>query len=325
MIHTFEQLAAEVRKALDAIRLGKDPPELYEPITYALSMGGKHIRPVLLLMGCEAFGGNITGALPAAVAVELFHNFTLVHDDIMDKAHLRRGKPTVYRKWNADTALLAGDTLMALAYDHLLQTDSRALKEVLSVFNQAAIEVCEGQQLDMNYEALQEVSLPDYMKMIRLKTSVLLGASLRMGAIVAGAPGEESAKLYEAGINLGLAFQLMDDVLDTYGEQEKFGKKTGSDIVNNKKTYLYVKALELADADTRARLKKLYASTEMDEKEKIDAVTEIFGRLNVRHHADELMNIHYRKAIACIGEVQIEEKNKEELYNTARRILRRQC
>jgi geranylgeranyl diphosphate synthase type II len=324
MIHTFEQLEAEVGKALEAVRLGKDPPELYDPIAYALSVGGKRIRPVLLLMGCEAFGGNIAGALPAAVSVELFHNFTLLHDDIMDKAYLRRGWPTVYRKWNADIALLAGDTLMALAYDHLLKTEGRVLKEVLSVFNQAAIEVCEGQQLDMNYEAIQEVNLAEYMKMIRLKTSVLLGASLSMGAIIAGAPREEAAKLYASGISLGIAFQLMDDVLDTYGEQEKFGKKTGSDIINNKKTCLYVKALELADKGTARRLKELYGTVAMDDRGKIAAVMEIFGRFDVRLHAEELMNFHYSQAVATLDGVKIEEKNKSEIYKTFRRILRRQ-
>ena len=236
----------------------KKPHKLYDPIAYTMSHGGKRLRPLLTLLACDLFSGDVEKALYPALAIEVFHNFTLVHDDIMDKAPLRRGKETVYKKWDSNIAILSGDTMFALAYQYALNTDSNLVPKILSVFSQAAIEVCEGQQFDMDFETSPSVSIDEYLEMIRLKTAVLIAVSLQIGAIIGDASEEEIIEMYNFGNNLGMAFQLKDDLLDVYGEQEKFGKKTGGDIVANKKTYLFLKALELCDSDNRQILNDTY-------------------------------------------------------------------
>lgn len=226
-MHSIQYLQAKFKNALDAQKFNFDPPELYQPIGYTLALGGKRLRPVLMLMGCDLFDGDIEKAIPAAIGLEIFHNFTLLHDDIMDKAPIRRGKPSVYKKWNTNIAILSGDTMFAIAYNYVAETEKELLPDVLKVFTQTAKEVCEGQQYDLNYEVQANVSLNDYMNMIRLKTAVLFSASLKIGAIIADADANDIKNLHLFGENTGMAFQLRDDLLDVYGIEEKFGKKTG--------------------------------------------------------------------------------------------------
>ena len=248
----IQDLQLLLDEAFSRIQLPARPADLYDPINYTLGLGGKRLRPLLVLASCQMFGGEIDEAINPAIGIELFHNFTLLHDDIMDQAPLRRGKETVYKKWNPNVAILAGDTMFALANKYMLRTRQQAISQVMELFNQTAIEVCEGQQYDMDYEHQANVSIADYIEMIRLKTAVLLAASLKTGAIIAGAEAADCNYIYQFGINIGLAFQLKDDLLDVYGVQEKFGKVSGGDIIAGKKTYLYLKALETAGSEADA-------------------------------------------------------------------------
>ena len=247
---TINEIQKIIEKQIDNINFKKAPNELYGPIAYTLKLGGKRLRPALCLMGCDMFGGNINEALQPALGIELFHNFTLLHDDIMDKAPLRRGKETVYNKWNTNTAILAGDTMMAIAYDFIMKAPEVVRTKIFSIFNKTAIEVCEGQQYDMNYESQNDVTIDKYLEMIRLKTAVLLAGSLKIGAVIGGANENDTQKLYSFGENIGIAFQLKDDLLDVFSNEDKFGKKSGGDIITNKKTFLYLKAFELAEGKT---------------------------------------------------------------------------
>jgi len=244
------QLQNSINQYISNKTYGASPVELYEPINYIMSLGGKRLRPCLLLMACDMFGGDVEQALAPALAIEVFHNFTLMHDDIMDKAPLRRGKPTVHEKWNANTAILSGDVMMVESNKLIMQVKDNILRPVLDVFNDTAVGVCEGQQIDMNFETRQDVQIDEYINMIRLKTAVLVGGALKMGALVGGADDAEGTLLYNFGEQLGIAFQLQDDILDVYGDPKKFGKQVGGDIISNKKTYLLIKALELAKGDT---------------------------------------------------------------------------
>ena len=231
----------QIEEALKAKNYGSNPKELYEPIAYIMSLGGKRLRPVLVFMACDFFDGDISQALHPAIAIELFHNFTLVHDDLMDNAPLRRNQPTVHEKWNSSIAILSGDVMMVRAYQELCQAKVNYLPELLKVFSETAVKVCEGQQYDMNYESMQKVSIAQYLKMIELKTAVLLGGALKIGSIVGGAKEEEAQLLFDFGKNIGIAFQLQDDILDVYADAAKFGKQKGGDIIANKKTYLLLK------------------------------------------------------------------------------------
>lgn len=259
------------------------PRELYEPIDYTLRLGGKRIRPTLLLAANALFGGNIDEALGAALGIETFHNFTLLHDDLMDRSPLRRGQPTVYCKWDENTAILSGDTMYALAWRYFLRQPSPRLREILQCFNETAIEVCEGQQKDMNFERRTHVSIEEYMDMIRQKTAVLLAGSLKIGALYANAPDAEIDKLYSFGIHLGLAFQLQDDLLDGYGDTAVFGKKTGQDIRDNKKTFLPLSAMQLCNDNQRAELQSLFADKDnMDEDLKVRRVMALYDQLGLK-------------------------------------------
>lgn len=300
------------------------PVELYNPVNYILSLGGKRIRPLMVLAGHSLFDQEVEKSLPAAYAVELFHNFTLLHDDIMDAAPLRRGKPTVHVKYNANIGILSGDVMFALAYDYLLRLRCEQLPDVLSVFTQTAIEICEGQQMDMNFEQQENVAISDYIRMIELKTAVLLGAALKIGALSAGAPLEEAFLLHEFGRSLGIAFQLQDDVLDTYGDPSKFGKKTGGDIVQNKKTYLYLKAMELADERTGSELRGYYSGSGMAEEEKIAAVTAIFDSLGVKEAAGQVMQKYQQRALDFLAAVSVAPQKKAVLADFAESLLRRE-
>ena len=317
------QLSEYFEKELARQHFGGFPSQLYEPIEYTLKLGGKRIRPVLTLMGCCLFDNDLAKALPQAIAIELFHNFTLIHDDIMDNAPVRRGKKTVFKKWNQNTAILSGDTLFAKAYQYAQMADKEILGEVLSVFSQTAIEVCEGQQLDLEFENRNDVTVDEYMEMIRLKTGVLFASSLKIGSLIGGASPADTENLYNFGISIGLGFQLEDDLLDTYGDVEVFGKKTGGDIVSNKKTFLYLKALERADANTRNELIRLYTETQQDEEEKIKTVKQYFARLDVEKETSLLIDKYFNNSMVYLNKVNIDEEKKNELKTVAQRMVNR--
>ncbi len=261
---------------------GESPSELYTPIDYILSLGGKRIRPLLSLLSFGMFQKNPESILKQALAIEVFHNFTLMHDDIMDQAPLRRGKPTVHEKWNANVAILSGDVMLVKAYDLLMDTEPALLPEILRLFNQTAAEVCEGQQFDMNFENLSEVKEEEYIQMIRLKTAVLLGCALKMGAILGGANETESNKLYEFGVNVGVGFQLKDDLLDVFADKAKFGKQVGGDIISNKKTFLLIKAKELAQGKDAEELSYWLDQLDFDKEMKVNAVKAIYEKLGIK-------------------------------------------
>ncbi|MEI6899801.1 MAG: polyprenyl synthetase family protein [Bacteroidota bacterium] len=318
--HLKEKLDDAFRRSVPVL----PPEELYSPITYALSIGGKRIRPLLVLLGNDLFGGIPESAVPSAIGIELFHNFTLLHDDIMDKAPLRRGKETVYRKWGINTAILSGDTMFVLAYDSLLKTSVQYLPSILSLFNKTAREVCEGQQFDMNYETVNEVSIPEYMNMIRLKTAVLLACSLRAGAITADAGYLNEEQMYSFGENLGMAFQLQDDLLDVYGDEKKFGKMIGGDILAGKKTYLYLKALEVSSGSERGAIIDLYNRNPETDSMKVEKVKKVFDDLGIANFTMQEIDGYFSKAIYFLDAIQIDGQRKTDLRNMAASLLNRQ-
>lgn len=322
-MHSFEELLAIFEDRLTKENFTSEPEELYAPITYTLALGGKRIRPVLTLMACEMFGGNINDALPQAIAIEMFHNFTLIHDDIMDNAPIRRGKTTVYKKWSSNIAILSGDTLFAYAYQYAQKADKDILSDILSVFNKTAIEVCEGQQYDLNYELRNDVSVEEYIHMIKLKTAVLFGASLKIGAIIGGAESLESDKLYNFALNIGLGFQLKDDLLDTFGDESVFGKKTGGDILSNKKTFLYLKALEVADEETNKILITLYNSNNINDDEKIESVKSIFSNLDIAEITEKEIDRYFKAGIIDLNSLHVSDAIKSNLYNLAYNMIHR--
>ena len=293
-----------------------EPHELYEPIDYTLRLGGKRIRPTLLLAANGLFGGNEEQVRDATLGIETFHNFTLLHDDLMDRSPLRRGQPTVYTKWGDNAAILSGDTMFALAWRYFLRQPSPRLQEILQCFNETAIEVCEGQQKDMNFEnmTLDQVSLADYMDMIRQKTAVLLAGALKIGALYAGAPQSETTKLYDFGIHTGLAFQIQDDLLDGYGDTAVFGKKTGQDIRDNKKSYLPLAALELGSAEQKKELAALFSAKDnMDEDEKVRRVLELYNTIGLRDTLEKAIDEEFRKAKEKLDAISVAETLKKPL------------
>jgi len=319
----FNSYIKYFEKHLNIQRFDNDPAELYEPIEYTLLLSGKRIRPVLTLMACELFDGDIENALPQAIAIELFHNFTLIHDDIMDNAPIRRGKKTVFKKWNSNIAILSGDTLFALAYQYVQLADKNILPEILSVFNKTAIEVCEGQQYDLNYEEKTEVSVDEYVKMIKLKTAVLFGTSLKIGSLIGGATEADAKHLYDFGLNIGIGFQLKDDLLDTFGDENIFGKKTGGDILSNKKTYLYLHALEVASKQEKKLLISLYNPSNKD-KDKVEKVKTIFNRLKINQAATKEIDKYFEKGIRYLDKVDAPKANKEKLLEVAHKMINRE-
>jgi geranylgeranyl diphosphate synthase type II len=320
-MQTIEEIQQRITRALKEIDFRRKPGELYEPISYTLSLGGKRLRPALCLMACDMFGGDVENAINPAIGIEIFHNFTLLHDDIMDEAPIRRGEETVYKKWNTNVAILSGDTMMALAYDYIMKAPESVRSEVFSVFNKTAIEVCEGQQYDMNFETQNDISIKDYIEMIRLKTAVLLAGSLKIGAILAGADAEYGEALYRFGENLGIAFQLKDDLLDVFSDVEKFGKQTGGDIATNKKTFLYLKAFEKAEGETFTRLTHLFDNNSSD---KIAEVKKVYEELNIREDAENEMKKYFNRAIDFIEIIPVNENRKSELIKFAQRLNRRE-
>ncbi len=288
-----------------------------------MNLGGKRLRPVSLLMACNLFTDEITRAVQPAMAIEMFHNFTLMHDDIMDNAPLRRGNPTVHHKWNNSVAILSGDVMLVEAYKLIMQVESGILADVLQIFNNTAVGVCEGQQIDMNFEESESVAEADYINMIRLKTAVLLGGALKIGALVGGASQNDAAYLYDFGVNLGIAFQLQDDILDVYGDPEKFGKQVGGDIIANKKTFLLIKASELASGETRRSLAS-WLTTNNRPTEKVPAITSIYNQLQVKTLAEKEMTGYAETAFRCLEKVNVADDKKSYLRGFAESILDRQ-
>jgi len=291
----------------------REPKNLYEPIDYILKLSGKRIRPILTLMACDILSNEYHEALPAALAIEVFHNFTLVHDDIMDDAPLRRGKETVHEKWDLNTGILSGDAMLILAYQYFENYEPSTFQKLAKLFSQTALEVCDGQQLDIDFETRNDVTIDEYINMIRLKTSVLVAAALQMGAIVAQASDSDSDLLYEYGLNLGLAFQLQDDYLDTFGDPKTFGKQVGGDIIENKKTYLYLKALELANDEDKRKLLFFYKQKLQENSIKIDEVKRIFELYDIPALVQNLIQEYTTASFSSLDKMNIGSENKEKL------------
>jgi len=318
------ELHALVSKAVDELTFPAYPTDLYEPISYILALGGKRLRPALLLMACDLFGGDVESAIEPALAIEVFHNFTLMHDDIMDKAPLRRGKVTVHEKWNANVAILSGDAMMVEANKFMMKVDDAILRRVMDVFNETATGVCEGQQIDMSFEQRNNVLIDEYLDMIRLKTAVLLGGTLKIGAIIGGATLNDAQLLYSFGVNLGIAFQLQDDILDVYGDPEKFGKQVGGDILSNKKTYLLIKALELAKGNQATELEKWLTLEEFTAADKVAAVTAIYDGLDIRNYAEDAMQTYAEMAFSALNQINLSEDRRQYLRQFADNLLVRE-
>jgi len=322
-MHSPEFLQEKVIAAITALHLDRQPPELYAPIAYSMSIGGKRMRPMLVLMACELVGGNIEDALSAAVGIEVFHNFTLVHDDIMDNAPIRRGQVTVYKKWDTNIAILSGDTMFALAYEQMAKTPQEILPQILEVFTTTARQVCEGQQCDMNFESREDTTLEEYLMMIRLKTAVLLACSLKIGALTGGADAATAAALYTFGEKLGIAFQIRDDLLDTFGDEALFGKKTGGDILANKKTYLYLAALTYGSPQACKELKEIYRGDSMLPEEKIARVKTLFTAAGVESLCETVSADYYKQAMDAIEQLNFSEERLLPLRNFATHLLGR--
>lgn len=311
----------DIEKAIAALDWKREPYGLYEPIEYTLASGGKRLRPRLVLLAAEMFGGKEEKVLPAALAIEVFHNFTLLHDDVMDKADIRRGRPTVHVRWNDNTAILSGDQMVIEAYTLLSRVPADRLSETLRLFNKMATEICEGQQYDMEFERREQVSIEEYMQMIRLKTSVLLATALQIGAYIAGANAAQQKALYEYGINIGLAFQIQDDILDVYGDPRTFGKAIGGDICCNKKTYMLLTALQRADDETRAELEQ-WLQTQDKSDEKIQAVTDIYTRTGAREVCETVMQLHTHEALSQLNALPQNDAT-EQLRKLAEKLVMR--
>jgi geranylgeranyl diphosphate synthase, type II len=301
----------------------RKPGELYAPVVYSLDAGGKKLRPVLLLMSFNLFSDEIEKALPAAIAVEVFHNFTLLHDDIMDKAEVRRNNPTVHVKFSENNAILSGDAMAFLSYQYLTEYRSQKFFDVINLFTETALQVCEGQQYDMDFENRMDVTEEQYLEMIRLKTAVLLGCSLKAGALLADASDETAQQLYDFGINLGLAFQLQDDWLDSFGNQKDFGKKIGGDILANKKTWLLIKALEKATGKAKTSLNYWLDAKEFAEEEKIESITAIYNELGIKRLGEEKIELYFNTAEKILQNLPVTELRKVPLQTLSRSMLGR--
>lgn len=324
-MYTVVELQTLFKNYLAENQFNKQPQGLYEPINYILNLGGKRLRPVLLLMGCNLFNKEVTQALPASYAIEIFHNFSLLHDDIMDEAPLRRGHPTVHIKYDQNTGILSGDVMLVYSYEYLLQIKDKVnIPTIIQIFNKVAIEVCEGQQHDMDFESRNDVTIPEYLKMIEQKTAALIAGGLKMGALIGGASETDADHLYEFGRNIGIAFQLQDDILDTYGDPEKFGKKVGGDIVQNKKTFLVLKTMEVGNEEQRSHLVKLMVTETKDELSKIEEVKSIFNSLQIRQLSETLMEEYLAKAFDHLNKVKVAPKRKLILENLANQLMGRE-
>ena len=315
-----------INQALATQSYGQQPPTLYEPIRYIMGLGGKRLRPALTLLAYRLFclEGLPAAVVRAALAVEVFHNFTLMHDDIMDQAPLRRGQPTVHERWNANIAILSGDVMLVKAYELLMDVPAEQLPTVLTAFNRCATEVCEGQQWDMDFETTEQVTETDYLRMIRQKTGVLLGFSLQLGGMLAGASAEDTERLYQAGENIGIGFQLKDDLLDVYADQSKFGKQVGGDIIANKKTFLLIRALAEAKEEEQRQLIDWISRKQFDKQEKIAAVKSIYDTLNIRTTTRDKMNEYFGNGLQCLHQLSVAELQKETLRAYVTQLIDRE-
>ena len=324
IMYTASQLLDKINNRISEIQFVRSPQGLYEPVEYVLSLGGKRIRPVLMLMAYNLYREDVSSIYDPATGIEVYHNYTLLHDDVMDRADVRRGKPTVHKVWNDNSAILSGDAILVLAYQYMAASTPSYLKEVMDLFSLTALEICEGQQLDMEFESRSDVTESEYIEMIRLKTAVLLAASLKIGAVLAGAPAEDATNLYNFGMQMGVAFQLQDDLLDVYGDPEVFGKKIGGDILCNKKTYMLIKALERADEKQRKELKQWLDVEAYEPDEKIKAVTTLYNELNIRGICENKMREYYTLAMKSLEAVGVTEEKKKELKNLVKLLMYRE-
>ena len=321
---TTNELLEKINRHISELKFTRQPEGLYEPVSYVLSLGGKRIRPLLMLMAYNLYKEDVEQIFSPATGIEVYHNYTLLHDDLMDKAEMRRGKSTVHKVWNENAAILSGDAMLVLAYQFMAAYPSASLKEVLDLFSMTALEICEGQQMDMEFESRKDVSEAEYLEMIRLKTSVLLACSLKIGAVLAGASQEDADRLYDFGINLGVAFQLKDDLLDVYGNPEVFGKNIGGDILCNKKTYLLIKAFERADEQQRRALSFwIDADTYVPEK-KITAVTALYDEIGVKNLCESLMEEYTFRARAALLSVAVSDERKQALTELMEQLMFRE-
>jgi len=321
IIAGYQQL---IEREIKKKKYGKQPASLYDPIQYLMTLGGKRLRPLLTILSYSLFKADVKNIIPYAVAVEAFHNFTLMHDDIMDKAPLRRGQATVHKKWNVNTAILSGDVMLVKVYENFAELDSSSLKSVLKAFNQCAAEVCEGQQWDMEFESVSQVTEKEYINMIKLKTAVLLGFSLELGAILADAKDEDRKALRDFGTNIGIGFQLKDDLLDAYADPKKFGKQVGGDILANKKTWLLIKALDKANGKQKKELEAWLAAKSFKKQEKIAAVKNIYDSLNIPTLAEKKINQYFNKGFAELEQLKVAASTKEMLKAFAENLIERQ-
>jgi len=321
-MHTTSELQEIIEKAIKGLSYSNHPKNLYDPISYIMNLGGKRLRPALVLLAADLFNGSLDEALPAALAIETFHNFTLIHDDIMDNAPLRRGRQTVHEKWGTNNAILSGDVMMVESNKLLTRVKVSVLKEVLDTFNATAQGVCEGQQLDMEFENRNDVSIEEYIDMIRLKTAVLVGGAMKIGAIVGGATQRDANLIYDFGENLGIAFQLQDDILDVYGDPEKFGKQVGGDIIANKKTYLLLKLQEIVNTEDAVLLDQQAGNK--NTLLKIERVTALYNQYDVKDLATEQMRHYLDKAFAALSAISVPQQQKEEISGLANELMNRE-
>ena len=322
-MHTFNEYLERVNNAIKAIPYPEQPSHLYEPITYTMDLGGKRLRPVLVLMACEAVGGDINRALTPAIGLEMFHNFTLLHDDVMDKADIRRGKPTVHVKWDDNTAILSGDAMLTMATQLIAQAPADVMPQVMDLYNRTAMEIYEGQQYDVDFEKRSDVTVDEYIEMIRLKTSVLLGCACKMGALIGGADEATAQLFYKVGENLGLAFQLQDDMLDVWGDEATFGKAIGGDIMNNKKTFLLINAMQRATGDHKVELSLWFSTPNASRAVKVPAVTAIYDALNLRSLSLDAINRYNDEALEALSKIAISDEARSEFANFITRLVKR--
>jgi len=323
-MYSFYQLKDIVSEKIENLSFTKkEPTELYQPISYLLSIGGKRIRPVLTLMSVDMFEGDVLKAVNPAVGIEMFHNFTLMHDDIMDKANHRRGQITVHKKWNENTAILSGDAMLLLANQMMLEVDDDILREVMVLYNNTGLLVCDGQQYDMNFEKRNNITTEEYLKMIELKTAVLLGGCLKLGAVLARTSENIKELIEQFGINLGISFQIEDDFLDAFGDFEKFGKSIGGDIIINKKTFLLVKALEMAKGEELKELRSWLLKSSFVPEEKINQITNIYRKLKIDQMALDCSRKYFQKAMGILADIDVKDKNKKTLYEFAHLLIGR--
>ena len=322
-MESFKDYSRMLEEGLKKVSLGSKPDTLYDPVKYILDIGGKRVRPVLALMACSSFDSNPNLALKAALSIELFHNFTLIHDDIMDSANTRRGKETVHKKWGINSGVLSGDVMLIMAYQLLENYDSKTYLELNKLLNKTAKQVCEGQQMDMDFELKSNVEFEEYIKMIEFKTAVLLGCSLKMGAIIADASKEDQEFIYQYGINLGLAFQFQDDYLDTFGQQNKVGKKIGGDILENKKTVLFHMAIANSNESQKEKILELYSSKENTSEDKINKITSLFIETKADKSSLELVDQYTQKAIKLINCLSFDQTKKNDFINFSNSLMKR--